>query len=92
MKVSLLDNAVSSLLILFSLWCFTLDTKIQYPPRVHHRGTMGNSVLWDYWTSNNCTVVSIVWHSTNYISPTFSLRTQSLRDYFPTPNPFEPRW
>jgi len=64
----------------------------RFPEVVHHRGSVGPSVLWDYYTTGDVSVVSIVWDTNQFIQPSFSFSTQTLHSYRPSPNPHEPRW
>jgi len=79
--------------LVFLYICFKIDgSGFRYPEVVHHRGSVGPSVLWDYYTTGNVQVVSIEWNTNNFISPSFTLRTQGLHQYVKTPNPHEPKW
>jgi len=87
------DNVLVFLSVVFLYTTYLLDeVAIKFPEVVHHRGSIGPTVVWDYYTTGDVRVVSIVWH-TNFIpSPTFHFSTQTLHTFKPAYNPHEPRW
>jgi len=86
------DNLLLAAGVAVFAYCLKLDSdaaKREVP--IHVRQSIGPTVLSDFWTTTAAPCVYLEW-STNYLFPSFIVRTSSFGEYLrnPPPPPFLP--